>query len=61
MTEDPGRQIRRRDLERERRKLAQAQVWLSALHKTKDEDEEMCSTSEEILDEPMDDWNGTFA
>lgn len=61
MTEDPERQIRRRTLERERSKLAQAQVWLAAVHKTSDEDEAMVGSSEETLDELMEDWKGNFA
>lgn len=61
MTEDPERQLRRRNLERERRKLAQAQEWLAAVHKTQDEDEEMGGSSEMTLDDPMEDWKDSFA
>jgi hypothetical protein len=61
MTEDPERQIRRRTLERERNKLTQAQEWLAAVHKTRDEDEDMGGSSEATMDEPMEDWKGSFA
>lgn len=67
MTEDPERLLRRRNLERERSKLAQAQEWLAAVHKTQDEDEDededegMGGSSEMTLDDPMEDWKGSFA
>lgn len=61
MTEDSERQFRRKVLEKERDKLTQAQEWLAAIHKTKDEDEEMGGSSEETMDDTMRDWDGGFA
>ncbi|KAJ5923270.1 dynamin GTPase [Penicillium verhagenii] len=62
MAEDPEREARRSHLSKQRKKLAQAQDWLSAVYQVDDdEDTEMPSDITMSEQEGLQDWDDNFA
>ncbi|KAJ6028530.1 hypothetical protein N7540_004106 [Penicillium herquei] len=59
MAEDPEREHRRTDLTKQKNRLAQALLWLSAMHKA-DEDERTPSDGTMENEEDLADWDDTF-